>query len=131
MPGMKAGSARSLFGDVVVAARRRQLGRRHPRLAHLRADRRGARWKDDAPSRRSVDVRQISPIEATAQVPLADSRSRATTPVVALRFSPVQDQLTKLAMMANTPLGHHPTTPTATGDQVLTVSTGALSADVL
>ena len=78
-------------------------------------------------------LRQDLQPKATAEAPLADQPFRATTlSVVATNVALSKTQLTKLAMMANTGAARaiNPYHTNGDGDQVLTISTGAVARDV-
>ena len=136
MPGMKGGvgTASARFGDVIVAAM--AVANSAGDILDWRTGRivAGARSKDGRSFARSVDVlRQDLQSKATVQAPLADQPFRATTlSVVATNVALSKTQLTKLAMMANTGAARaiNPYHTNGDGDQVLTVSTGALVRDV-
>ena len=136
LPGMKGGvgTASARFGDVVVAAL--AVANSAGDVLDWRTGRivAGARSKEGTGFARSVDVlRQDLQPKATAEAPLADQPFRATTlSVVATNVALSKTQLTKLAMMANTGAARaiNPYHTNGDGDQVLTISTGAVARDV-
>jgi L-aminopeptidase/D-esterase-like protein len=91
----------------------------------------GARTADGSGFARTVDVlrRDLATPRAALALPLADDPLRATTlAVVATNVSLTKTQLTKLAMMVNTGAARaiNPYHTQGDGDQVLTISTGAI-----
>ena len=133
MPGMKGGigTASARLGDVVIASlvvvnsAGDILDWRHGTIVA------GARTADGRGFAQSAEVlRHDLEVAPAANAPLADDPLRATTlAVVATNVALTKTQLTKLAMMANTGAARaiNPYHTQSDGDQVLAVSTGAVS----
>jgi L-aminopeptidase/D-esterase-like protein len=136
MPGMKGGvgTASARLGDVIIAAlvvvncAGDVLDWRQGRIVA------GARTADGKGFVGTADIlRRDLAARPTAHMPLADEPLRATTlAVIATNVALTKTQLTKLAIVGHTGAARaiHPYQTQSDGDQVLAVSTGALSRNV-
>jgi L-aminopeptidase/D-esterase-like protein len=136
MPGMKGGvgTASARLGDVIIAAlvvvncAGDVLDWRQGTIVA------GARSADGRGFARTADVlRRDLEARPAASAPLADEPLRATTlGVIATNVALTKVQLTKLAIVGHTGAARaiHPYQTQSDGDQVLAVSTGALSRNV-